>query len=175
MRVMSTLLALGMLAVAASAAIHVEVARPQGVDYSSYGSFGFKVKEDVPDEHPLGAESPLLEQLREVAKKELLARGMTFIDGGSPDLWITFFGLGQEDLSIEGTSREVGPVTWVGDPGAHSSRTVIHATLLIEVWDAASGERVWSGWATGESTNREKLRARAPRAARKILEAFPVE
>lgn len=170
-----SLVALSLIAGAALAAIEVEVARPQGVDYSSYSSFGFKLREGVSADHPLGEHGPVLKQVRAAAQAELLSRGLALVKGGEPDMWITFYGLGREDLSIEGTSKDLGPVTWVGDPGAHSSRTVIQGTLLIEVFDAKSGERIWSGWATSQSISREKLRARAGKATRKILEAFPVE
>ena len=167
--------ALFLVAGMAAAAVEVEVARRADVDYSAYQTFAFRPKEGVPADHPLGENSHLLEELREAAARTLLARGMTKIEGDTPDVWITFFGLGREDLSIEGTSKDLGPVTWVGDPGAHSSRTVVHATLIVEVHDAESDERVWSGWATGSSISREKLRARAAKLTRKILEEFPRE
>ena len=173
-RGLAVFLVLGLLVpVSTRGAIKVEVARPAGVDYSGYGSFGFRAKEKIPDGHPLSSGSPLLEEARTAARSELLRRGLTHIEGDTPDLWITFDGLGREELSIEGARRDLGPVTWVGDPGAHSSRTVIHATLLVEVFDASTGERVWTGWATDQSTRREKLRARIDKAVQKILEAFP--
>jgi len=74
---------------------------------------------------------------------------------------------------MEGTTRDVGPVSWVGDPNAHWTRTVLTATLIVEFWDAASGERVWTGWATGKTSNPEKLRKKADRVTRRILSEFP--
>lgn len=170
-----SLVALCCFAGAAFAAIEIEVARPAEVDYSSYSSFGFKLKEGITADHPLGEHGPVLKQVQEAARKELMGRGLTWVEDGEPDMWITFYGLGREDLTIEGTSRDLGAVTWVGDPGAHSTRTVIQGTLLIEIFDGRSDERIWSGWATSESISREKLRARAGKATRKILAAFPVE
>ena len=94
----------------------------------------------------------------------------------TPDLWITFFGLTEQKLSTEGTSKKLGSkVTWVGAPGAHSSRTVMHGTLIIEIYDGRSGDRIWSGWATSESANRKKLLSRAAKATRKIISELPQE
>ncbi len=167
-------LALCLVAGVAPAAIEVEVARHADVDYSKYQSFSFKVKEGMPPDQPLGENGATLKVVREEAAKVLLGRGLTRVEGGDADMWITFFGLVQESLSVEGSRKGVGGgVTWVGDPGAHSSRTVIQGTLLVEIFDGESGERIWSGWATAEAAQRGKLRARAGKATRKILEEFP--
>lgn len=175
MRTILASVVIGLITIGSAFAIEIEVARSRDVDYSAYRSFAFKAKEGLPADHPLGENSHLLEQVREAAKKTLLKRGMTLIEGDEPDVWITFYGLGREDLSIEGTSKDLGAITWVGAPGAHSSRTVVHATLVVEVHDSDSDERIWSGWATGSSISREKLRARAGKVTRKILEEFPRE
>lgn len=175
MRLGAAFAALFLIAGAAVAAVEVEVARSQDVDYAAYQSFGFRAKEGLPADHPLGENSHLLEQVREAASKTLLGRGMTLVEGDEPDVWITFYGLGREDLSIEGTSKDLGVVTWIGDPGAHSTRTVVHATLVVEIHDAERDERVWSGWATGSSISREKLRSKAGKVTRKILGEYPRE
>lgn len=162
-------------AVGVQAAMKIEVARQPDVDFSAYQSFGIRAMTDVPPEHPLGEEGTLFKQVSEAARDALLARGMTYVEGDTPDVWLTFFGLSNEDLTIEGTTRKLGGVTWVGDPGAHSSRTVIEGTLIIQVVDSETEERVWSGWASMESADRDKLRARAGKATKKILDVFPRE
>lgn len=167
--------ALCLIATAAAAAIEVEVARTPDIDYSNYHSFAFRGKEGTPEGHPLGEDGPLLKRVQEEATQVLLKRGLTLIKGGEPDVWISFFGLVSEGLAVTGTTKNVGSVKWVGDPGAHSTRTSVQGTLIIEMFDAESDERVWSGWATAESKDRDKLRARAEKMTRKILEAFPVE
>lgn len=175
MRRSLTWLAICLIGVPGLAAIKVEVARQPDLDYSKYQSFGFRLKEGIPPEQPLGENGDVLKEVRAEAAKLLLNRGMTLVEGETPDIWITFFGLVQESLSIEGTSRSVGAVTWVGDPGAHSSRTAIQGTLVVEIFDGETDERIWSGWATAEAAQRGKLRARAGKATRKILEEFPRE
>lgn len=176
MRRTTMLLAAGLLlAGVAVARMQIEVARSPEIDYSVYQSFGFRLMEGVPAKHPLGEHGQVLGEVREAARKTLESRGMTFVESDHPDVWVVFFGLGREDLKIEGTSKKVGPITWVGDPGAHSTRTVVQGTLIVEIVDAGSDERVWSGWATDESASREKLRARAGKATRRILAEFPRE
>ena len=162
-------------AVVVASAMEIEVARSRDVDYSAYTSFGFRVKEGIPPEHPLGEDGHMLKEVQDAAAETLLRRGMTLIKGDTPDLWVSFFGLHEEEFTAEGVRKELGGVTWVGDPGAHSTRTVLHATLIVEVHDASTGERVWSGWATGSTSNPEKIRARAAKATRKVLEEFPRE
>ena len=167
------LVGLSLVAMPVLASIKIEVARQADVDYSSYSSFSFRAKEGIPPEHPLGERGSLFKLVRDAAAEELQDRGMVLVEGGEPDVWVSFFGLRDEDLTMEGTSRDVGPVTWVGDPNAHWTRTVLKATLIVELWDADSGERVWSGWATGKTTNLEKLRSKADRVTRRILREFP--
>lgn len=165
-----------LVAGAASAAIEIEVARSQDVDFSKYNSFAFRVKEGTPEGHPLGEGGELLKRVQGEASQVLLKRGMAMIRGDTPDIWVSFFGLVNEGLAITGTSKSVtGGVKWVGDPGAHSSRTSVQGTLILEVYDSQTGERVWSGWATAESKDRDKLRSRAEKMTRKILDAFPVQ
>lgn len=170
------LVAICLLGAAAADAFKVEVARSPGVDYSAFRSFGFKAQDGIPADHPLGEDGELFKEVSEAAAEALLARGLTRVEGDTPDLWVTFFGLTEEELSIEGTSKKLGPgVRWIGDPGAHSSRTVLHATLIVEIHDAAGKERIWSGWASGDTQNPEKIRSRAAKAVRKILAEFPRE
>jgi hypothetical protein len=158
----------------ATGAIEVETARPPGADYSSYGSFGVRAKEGVPAGHPLGEQGDLFKAARDAAVKTLLAQGLTLVEDGEPDIWVTFYGLEEEELSVEGTSKKIGKVTWVGDPGAHSTRTVDSETLIVEVYDGASGERIWSGWATGGSSNPDKLIGLAAKMVRKVLLELPI-
>lgn len=175
MRRSATLLvALLAMASAVTAAMKVEVARTAGVDYSSYTSFAFRPKEGIPPEHPLGENGEIFTRVSQTGTEALESRGMTVADGGEPDVWITVFGLVDEDLAIEGTRWSAGGnVSWIGDPGAHSMRTILEGTLVIELWDAATDKRIWSGWATDKSKNREKLRSRLEPATRRILAELP--
>ncbi len=156
-------------------AIKVEVARPADADYASYNSFGLRAKPEIPEGHPLSETGDLFKAARSAAEETLLARGLTLIKGGEPDFWVSFFGFHDEEVSIEGTSRKVGAVRWVGDPGAHSTRTVAHETLIVEIYDGASGERVWSGWATGGTQNPDKIKKVTMKMVRRVLEEFPVQ
>lgn len=167
--------AIGVVGAVVASAMEIEVARSRDVDFSAYTSFGFRVKDGIPPEHPLGEDGHMLKEVQDAAAETLLRRGMTLIKGDTPDVWVSFFGLREEEYTAEGVRKELGGVTWVGDPGAHSTRTVQHATLIVEIYDASTDERIWSGWATGSTSNPEKIRARAAKATRKVLEEFPRE
>lgn len=52
-------------------------------------------------------------------------------------------------------------------------RTVRTGTLIAEVNDSASGERVWSGWTRDNASTPEKARKNAGPAAKKIFNRFP--
>lgn len=156
-------------------ASRVEVARAPETDFASYESYGFRFKEGLNPENALSSETPVYREIVGAADKTLARKGMRR-DQESPDLWIEFQGLMQEGLTIEGAvSKTVGNVTWVGDPNAFSMQTVRTGTLIVEVYDAASGERVWSGWTNENAATAEKIRKKAGKAAQKIFKEFPAQ
>ena len=151
----------------------VEVARAAGADLAGYETYGFRFKEGLHPQNALANETPLYRVIVEATDKTLRRKGRTR-DDESPDLWIEFQGLMQEDLTMEGAvSKTVGNVTWVGDPGVFSMQTVRTGTLIAEVYDAADGERVWSAWTSENAATPEKLRKKAAKAAKKIFKEFP--
>lgn len=151
----------------------VEVARAATVDLAGHETYGFRFKKGLNPKNALASETPVYRVIVEATDKVLRRKGLTR-DDESPDLWIEFQGLMQEDLTIEGAStKTVGNVTWVGDPGAFSMQTVRTGTLIAEVYDAADGERLWSAWTSENAATAEKLRKKAGKAAQKIFKEFP--
>ena len=162
------------LAVAAVAAGRVEVARDSETDFSTYASYGFRFKEGLNPKNALASETPIYQSIVKATDQSLVRRGMVR-DQEAPDLWIEFQGVLQEGLSIEGGAHKSlgGGVTWVGDPNAFSMQTIRTGTLIAEVYDRESGERVWSAWTSENAPSGQKLRKRAPKAAKRIFSEFP--
>ena len=159
---------------AAGFASKVEVARSADVDYSAYSTFEVRAKEGIGEDHPLSAGTPIFDTLAAAARQTLAKSDMTAV-ADSPDIWITFYAVLQDEMTVTGTTANVGAVTWIGAPGAHSMRTALEGVLIVEAFDAATGERIWSGWASEVAKDRAKLRKKAAKVATRILQEFPRE
>ena len=165
-----------LVALASVGASKVQVARSPGVDFASYETFGFRGKEGIDPESPLAPGNHMFNVVTETASETLQKRGLQPAADDSPDLWISFYGVAGEQLTDEGTSIQITDhVTWVGDPLAHFVQTDAAGTLFIEVFDAASGERVWSGWASELAKDFVKLRKKAEKVTAKILKEYPTD
>lgn len=160
------------LAAGGVAAIDVEHAAKEGVDFDAYKTWGWK---DRPGEElALGGDPDLERRILEAAEKTLAANGLERAPAGAADLWLTVTGFAEDELQIEGVRLEITRhVAWVGDHDSHSVRSHQRGTLVIELLDSASGQIVWSGWASGVAKTPERLRKKAVQATTRILRHFP--
>jgi hypothetical protein len=78
---------------------------------------------------------------------------------------------------IGGVKKDMGGgVTWVGDVGAHGVTAYRQGTLIIELVDAESEERIWAGWASDALPavpDADKVGKKAEKALKKILKRLP--
>lgn len=156
------------------AGVSVEVSEKPGVDYSAYETYAWKIRADLHADHHMAEGSEADLRIRRLAGEALADSGFELVDIDAADLWINYVTYDKDLLQIEGTTQTVaGSVKWIGDPDAHSMRNYLEGTLVFEVVDAKTGKMVWSGWASGAASTREKLRAKAPKAIKKIFHHFP--
>lgn len=164
----------GVVSVAASAGVSVEVSEKPGVDYSAYKTYAWKIRADLHPDHPMAIGSEADLRIRRLADEALADSGFEPVEIEEADLWINYVGYDRDLLQIEGTTKTIaGNVKWIGDPDAHSMRNYLEGTLVFEVVDAKTGRMVWSGWASGAAPTEEKLRAKAPKAIKRIFHYFP--
>ena len=160
--------------VAVAAAASVTTSHKEEVDFSKYNSYSWRVWPDLHPDHPLAEGSPLDQVVKETANKTLTKQGLELATGGDPDLWITYTAFVRDSVTVEGTTREItSGVAWIGDPNAHAVLYYQEGTLVFEIYDAASDEQVWSGWAIEVADTRQRLRKKGKKAIPKILRHFP--
>lgn len=176
-------LALALLAAGPGRAMEVKTSHDAGVDFSAYRTYAWKAREGEPPNHPLAEGSPLDGKIRGAVDAGLARAGLQKVEAPSeshpetdaePDLRLSYVAYVEDELTIEGTRREVAPgISWVGDPDAHAQIHYQHGTLVITIEDVERGEAVWSGWASDVATTLVKLEKKAEKAAGKIVAHFP--
>jgi hypothetical protein len=160
----------------AMAGMKVKTERWQGADLSSYETYTWRTGHDAGSGHALAEGSRLSARLQEIGDELLAEHGLERSPDEESDLWIRYTGVAEEMLQIEGTERDLGGISWVGDPHAHSMMSYKRGTLLVEIIDAESEKVIWAGWATDvipSLPDPEKVGKKAEKAMRKILKELP--
>ena len=147
------------------------------MDLSAYSTYEWSTDQEADSGHPLSAGSPLDRRLQEIARTALAGSGLEPAVDGEPDLLIHCIAISKEVQDIGGVKKDMGGgVTWVGDVGAHGVTAYRQGTLIIELVDAESEERLWAGWASDALPavpDPEKVGKKAEKALKKILKRLP--
>jgi hypothetical protein len=147
------------------------------MDLSAYASYEWSTDQEADSGHPLAGGSPLDRRLQEIARGILAGRGLAPSSDGEPDLRIKCIAISKEVQNISGVKKDMGGgVTWVGDVGAHGVTAYRQGTLIIELVDAESEERLWAGWASDALPavpDPAKVGKKAEKALKKILKQLP--
>jgi hypothetical protein len=158
------------------AGMKVKTERWEGAELSAYQSYSWRTGHDADSGHPLAEGSRLSARLQEIGDELLAEHGLGRSLDEESDLWVRCTGVAEEMLQIEGTERDLGGISWVGDPHAHSMVSYRRGTLLVEIVDAESEKVIWAGWATDvvpSLPDPEKVGKKAEKAMRKILKQLP--
>ena len=166
-RAVGLLAVAGWLLVSGIASAGVKSKRAPGVDLSHVATYRWKAES--------GPVAPDLDRLiRASAEQQLAKQGLKKASAdGAADLVLSY-NAGLNDQLVLGTDIIAG---WFGDlimVGGDDSN--VSAGMLFTFEDAASGELVWGGWIRMRGTNEnapQVMRKKAPKAAAKILAAFP--
>lgn len=146
-------------------------------DLSAYSTYEWSTGQEANSGHPLAEGSELDRRLQAIARGMLADRGLAPATSGEPDLRLRCFAIVKEMLDIGGVKRDMGGgVTWVGDVGALGVTAYRQGTLIIELVDAGSEDRLWAGWASDAVPavpDPEKVAKKAEKALRKILKQLP--
>lgn len=172
MRTWCAALAIALAATGVDAA--VETSKKAGIDYQRYATYAWRARNSAPG-YALADDSPLDRLIKAAADAVLEENGLERAPAGAEaDVEITYVGYLEDLLEIEGVKREIRRgVTWIGDPDSHSMRSAQVGTLVFEIYDADSGDLVWSGWDTEVARTRDQIRKKARKVARRILRHFP--
>ena len=169
--------ALLLVAAVCSAGMRVDSKSYAEMDLAGYDTYDWSTDQEADSGHPLAHGSPLDLRLQGIARDLLSKRGLAPSGEGQPDLLIRCIAISKEMQDIGGVKKDMGGgVTWVGDVGAHGVTSYRQGTLIIELVDAESEERLWAGWASDALPavpDPDKVGKKAEKALKKILKLLP--
>jgi hypothetical protein len=121
------------------------------VDFRAYRSFDwFPGHREVAGEG--GVSDPFLEErIRNAVTRELAAKGLRKVSGGSPDFWVNYHVSVQQKLTSSGVNVGYGVGSygsWGGvgiGMGTNPVRQYEEGTLMIDFIDGRSRKLVWRG------------------------------
>jgi len=111
-------------------------------------------------------------EIKQSVDSQLASRGMTKTDSDKADLYIGY----QSTVDQETQWDAWGSRTFGMGMGSWTSSTISVGTLVLDMYDPASKELVWTGRATktiDPSSNHEKNQQRLDKAIAKLLKNYP--
>lgn len=176
----SYLVVLMALLTAACATVKTGVDYDEGVDFSQYRTAAW-AGDEVVVSRMSEAVSPLTtKRIKMAIEAELVRRGIEFQRTGE--------GAGLSVIAVVGAreklDRKIYPIRHHGDGNwcgttcyepDYVSRTYTEGTLSVDLFDAASDEPIWHGWAKKSITNadRENPKRGIEDAVAKMFDGFP--
>jgi hypothetical protein len=140
-----------------------------GTDFSKYHTYKW-----VPIEGGAHPNQIMDAQIKQAVDSQLSTKGLTKTDGDKADLYVGYqIAVDQEkQWNAYGMG---GGVRWGGMASAQSS-TISVGTLVLDLYDPASKQLVWTGNATktiDPSSNQEKNQKNLDKAMAKLLKNYP--
>ena len=162
-------LALAMLACGGALAQDVSYNSMPGIDFSKYHTYKWVTIE--------GATYPnqiVDAQIKQAVDSQLAAKGLTKTDGDKADLLIGYQASvsSEKQWNVYGT----GGFRWGGGMATAQQSTIATGTLVLDMYDPASKQLVWTGRASktlDASANQEKKQKNLDKAMQKLLKNFP--
>jgi len=116
--------------------------------------------------------------IKQSIDSQFAGKGFTKVESDEPDLLVDCdIGLHQEKQWTTTGMRDLG---WPGGMdmgmGTATSSTINQGTIVLNIYDAATKQLIWTGFATKEvtlSNNQEKNRKNLDKATAKLLKDFP--
>jgi hypothetical protein len=140
-----------------------------GVDFSKYHTYKWVTIE--------GAKYPnqiVDAQIKSAIDTQLGGKGLTKTDGATADLYVGY----QVSVSEQQqwNAYGMGGVRWGGGMATATSSTIATGTLVLDMYDPASKQLVWTGRATktlDPNANQEKKQKNLNNAMQKLLKNYP--
>ncbi len=142
----------------------------QGVDFSSYKTFGWVDMKNAAG--PIHRNPVMAGQVRAAVEREMQAKGFTKTDGDNADLKIAFHAGVKDKIDVTthgyGYWRRRGPHVVAVDVHQYKE-----GTLVLDFVDTKEKQLVWRGWGTGVIGDPSEAVEKIGKAVTKILEKFP--
>lgn len=140
-----------------------------GTDFSKYHTYKWVAIEG--GSHP----NQIVDaQIKQSVDSQLAAKGLTKTDGDKADLYVGYQTALDQQKQWNGYGMG-GGVRWGGMATATSS-TINVGTLVLDMYDPATKQLVWTGSATktlDPSSNQEKNQKNLDKALAKLLKSYP--
>jgi len=163
-------LMLMLMAAHLQAAVAVQVAKT--VDFTQFKTFTWRQGTPAPDP---GTET----MIRNAIQKELLAKGLTRVDGDADLLVLTHARQAselREDVDILGVQQRWPDDSVPDGVSGDTLREVEVGTLVVDLLDGNSRLNIWRGTATRAlSASPKAARKQIDKAVRKMFESFPTK
>jgi hypothetical protein len=132
---------------------------------------------------PVGAHPNQIvdQEIKQSVDQQLAEKGLIKTDGDKADLYVSYQGAIDREKQWNGFADGFGggPAGWGfggGGIATATSSTIQNGTLVVNMFDPASKQLVWTGQATktlNPSGNQEKNLKKLNGAVKKILKDFP--
>src|SRR5215469_7989886 len=114
-------------------------------------------------------------QIKQSVDSQLATKGLTKTDGDKADLYVGYQTAVDQEKQWNGYGMG-GGVRWGGGMATATSSTINVGSLVIDMYDPATKQLVWTGTATktmDPSSNQEKNEKNLNKAMAKLLKNFP--
>jgi hypothetical protein len=139
-----------------------------GTDFSKYHTYKWiSIAENV---HPNQIVS---QEIKQAIDNQLSAKGLMKADGEKADLYVGY--QCSIDQERQWNSFGMGGLRW-GSTGTLTSSTIDNGTLVVDMYDPATKQLIWTGRASktlNPSGNQEKDMERLNKAMAKLLKNYP--
>lgn len=139
-----------------------------GADFSKYHTYKWVMIEG--GSHP----NQIVDaEIKQAVDSQLAAKGLTKTDSDKADLYVGY--QISVDQERQWNAYSMGGVRWGGMASATSS-TISNGTLVLDMYDPATKQLVWTGNATktlDPSGNQEKNQKNLDKAMQKLLKNYP--
>jgi hypothetical protein len=119
------------------------------IDFSTYQSFSFGEPLIQAEPGSVARDTRVMETIRETVVEDLASRPMSHVDAGG-DISITI-----SIAAANETAVDQWGMSWDGDGGFSSAGGTFEfkaGTLVLDFFDARSGQLAWRGWSHGAMT-----------------------
>jgi hypothetical protein len=168
-RISSAVFGITLLACGVALAQDIKTQAMPGTDFSKYHTYKWVVVE--------GAKQPNQitdAQIKQAIEGQLSAKGLSKVESDPADLDIAYQVAVQQQT--QWNAYGTGGMRWGGGMGTATQSTINIGTLVLDFYDPATKQLVWTGSATktlNPSSNQEKNQNNLNKAMAKLLKNYP--
>jgi hypothetical protein len=114
-------------------------------------------------------------EIKQSIDTQLTAKGLTKTDGEKADLYVGYQTAVDQERQWNGYGMGGGP-RWGGGMATATSSTISNGSLVVDMYDPATKQLVWTGTATktlDPSSNQQKNMNNLNKAMAKLMKSYP--